>query len=68
MVGFKYVLWYSSKKLIICSLQSAVGITTQWFNRRRGFAMRLASSGSGIGGLVLPFILTPLNNSLGIGW
>lgn len=45
-----------------------MGVTPQWFNKRRGLAMGLASGGSGIGGLVLPFILTPINNSLGIGW
>ncbi|KAI8393540.1 major facilitator superfamily domain-containing protein [Radiomyces spectabilis] len=46
----------------------AMGITPQWFNRRRGLALGLAASGGGIGGLVFPFFLTPLNNTLGVGW
>ncbi|CDH49487.1 mfs transporter [Lichtheimia corymbifera JMRC:FSU:9682] len=46
----------------------AMGILPQWFNKRRGLATGLASSGSGIGGLVLPFILTAVNDTLGIGW
>lgn len=45
-----------------------MGILPQWFTKRRGLATGLASSGSGIGGLVLPFILTAVNNTLGIGW
>ena len=40
----------------------------QWFDKRRGLALGLISSGSGAGGLILPFILTPLNNTIGIGW
>ncbi|KAI7880218.1 MFS general substrate transporter [Lichtheimia hyalospora FSU 10163] len=46
----------------------AMGILPQWFNKRHGLATGLASSGSGIGGLVLPFIATAVNDTLGIGW
>lgn len=45
-----------------------MGIAPLWFNKRRGLALGLAASGSGIGGLVLPFVITPLNNNLGVGW
>lgn len=45
-----------------------MGVAPLWFNKKRGFALGLASGGSGIGGLVLPFIITPLNDKLGIAW
>lgn len=45
-----------------------MGIAPLWFNKKRGFALGLASGGSGIGGLVLPFIISPLNEKLGIAW
>jgi MFS family permease len=41
---------------------------TLWFNKKRGFALGLASGGSGIGGLVVPFIITAINENLGIEW
>ena len=45
-----------------------MGIAPLWFNKKRGLALGLASGGSGIGGLVLPFVITPLNEKLGIAW
>ncbi|KAI8355610.1 major facilitator superfamily domain-containing protein [Choanephora cucurbitarum] len=47
---------------------TAMSTAPLWFNKRRGFALGLASGGSGLGGLVLPFIVTPINEKLGIAW
>ncbi|KAI8638406.1 major facilitator superfamily domain-containing protein [Parasitella parasitica] len=47
---------------------TAMSTAPLWFDKRRGLALGLASGGSGIGGLVLPFIITAINNNLGIAW
>ncbi|KAI9277086.1 major facilitator superfamily domain-containing protein [Phascolomyces articulosus] len=39
-----------------------------WFFRKRSTAMGIIASSGGLGGLILPFIITPLNSSLGISW
>ncbi|KAI9301907.1 major facilitator superfamily domain-containing protein, partial [Cunninghamella echinulata] len=46
----------------------SMSVIPQWFNKREGIALGLASSGSCIGGLVMPFIMTPLNRQLGASW
>lgn len=48
--------------------QTAMGIAPQWFDKRRGLALGMATSGSGIGGLVVPFIMSPLLEQLGAAW
>jgi hypothetical protein len=45
-----------------------MSISPQWFVKRQGLAMGIMSSGSGIGGLIMPFIMTELNESLGGAW
>ena len=47
---------------------TAMSATTQWFTRNRGAALGIVASGSGIGGLVVPLIVTPLNGRLGPEW
>ncbi|KAI8053174.1 major facilitator superfamily domain-containing protein [Gilbertella persicaria] len=47
---------------------TGMGTTPLWFNKRRGIATGIASGGTGIGGVILPFVITPLNESLGIAW
>ncbi|KAI7882517.1 MFS general substrate transporter, partial [Lichtheimia hyalospora FSU 10163] len=47
---------------------AAMSVPAQWFNRRRGLALGIVSSGAGIGGVVLPFVQTAVNNTLGIAW
>ncbi|KAI8053168.1 major facilitator superfamily domain-containing protein [Gilbertella persicaria] len=47
---------------------TAMGIAPLWFNKSRGFALGLASGGSGLGGLVLPFVISPINEALGVAW
>ncbi|KAI9498501.1 major facilitator superfamily domain-containing protein [Zychaea mexicana] len=75
MAGFTTEIWhlYLTQGILFGTGASfmfviAMNASPQWFDKRRGLALGLASSGSGVGGLVLPFILTPLNNSLGVGW
>ncbi|KAI8992621.1 major facilitator superfamily domain-containing protein [Pilobolus umbonatus] len=43
-------------------------ITSQWFDKRKGLALGLASAGSGFGGLVFPYVMTTVNNRLGHQW
>jgi MFS family permease len=45
-----------------------MGIAPQWFDKRRGLALGVATSGSGIGGLIMPFIMSPLLETLGAPW
>lgn len=47
---------------------TAMSTAPLWFNKRRGFALGLASGGSGIGGLVIPFIINAININIGIEW
>ncbi|KAH7025091.1 riboflavin transporter MCH5 [Microdochium trichocladiopsis] len=53
--------------------QSCIATTTMacimtWFKRRRAAALGIAISGSGVGGVVLPIILTQLIPRIGFGW
>lgn len=48
-----------------CSYVPAVGATTRWFVRRRGFATGLAVSGIGVGTLVAPPLASLLIDALG---
>lgn len=45
-----------------------MSISPQWFVKRRGFAMGVMVSGSGIGGLIMPFLMNYLNENLGGVW
>jgi len=53
---------------LIIFRQVSMSISPQWFVKRRGFAMGVMVSGSGIGGLIMPFVMTTLNESLGGAW
>jgi MFS family permease len=45
-----------------------MSVTPQWFSKNRGIALGIVAGGSGMGGLVLPFIMTPINYRLGYAW
>lgn len=51
----------------LCFIPS-IGIPSQYFNKKRGIATGLASSGSGIGGFVLSPVTRVLINSVGVYW
>ncbi|KAI8890521.1 MFS general substrate transporter [Backusella circina FSU 941] len=51
-----------------CLYITVMGVTPQWFTKRRGMALGIVAGGSGIGGLVIPFILTKINSTLGPAW
>ena len=67
-----YIVSIGKKKSLICAdplyAKDSMSISPQWFVRRRGFAMGIMVSGSGLGGLIMPFIMTHLNESLGGTW
>ncbi|KAI8331708.1 major facilitator superfamily domain-containing protein [Chlamydoabsidia padenii] len=77
MAGFSSQIWHlylcqgvvfgAGASLLYCTVMNTA---PKWFDKKRGFAMGLASSGSGFGGLILPFILNAVNSnpSLGVGW
>ena len=54
--------------LCINWFQTIMGVAPQWFKKRLDVALGVVASGSGIGGLVIPFIMTPINQYLGAGW
>lgn len=45
-----------------------MGVAPQWFTKRRGLALGIITSGSGIGGLAIPFIMNASNQSIGANW
>ncbi|KAI8147829.1 major facilitator superfamily domain-containing protein [Fennellomyces sp. T-0311] len=45
-----------------------LSVAPQYFPRRRGLALGIITSGSGLGAVIMPYVMTPLNNSLGAGW
>ncbi|KAF7721152.1 hypothetical protein EC973_005359 [Apophysomyces ossiformis] len=47
---------------------AAMSSVSQWFSKRKGLALGIISSGSCIGGVIIPFVMTILNNRLGVGW
>ncbi|KAL1935842.1 hypothetical protein VTP01DRAFT_4982 [Rhizomucor pusillus] len=51
----------------ICYVTS-MGVVPQYFERKRGLAMGIVTSGTGVGGLIVPFIMDAINQSLGGAW
>lgn len=54
--------------LTLLTPKVSMSISPQWFTKRRGFAMGIMVSGSGIGGLIMPFLMNELNENLGGAW
>lgn len=75
LAGFSTQIWhmYLTQGVIFgvgasCIYVAIMGVAPQWFTKRRGLALGIIASGSGIGGIIIPFIMTPINRSLGHGW
>lgn len=51
-----------------CLLIPSVGTASTWFVRRRGLAVGLVTSGSAVGGIVLPIMCQQLLPRVGFGW
>ncbi|KAI8148165.1 major facilitator superfamily domain-containing protein [Fennellomyces sp. T-0311] len=75
IAGFSTQIWHLYMTQGICfgigvsfMYVTIMAVAPQYFDRKRGFALGLIASGSGIGGLIMPFIMTPINRSLGGGW
>ncbi|OBZ84482.1 putative transporter ESBP6 [Choanephora cucurbitarum] len=75
MAGFAYEIWhlYLTQGILFglgacCMYVVVMTVTPQWFTKNRGIALGIVAGGSGMGGLILPFIVTHLNLTLGPGW
>ncbi|ORX55792.1 MFS general substrate transporter [Hesseltinella vesiculosa] len=75
MAGFTTQIWhlYLCQGVIFGSGASLVyaavmTILPSWFDKHRSLAMGCAGSGSGLGAIVLTFVLNALNGSLGPSW
>ncbi|KAG2212863.1 hypothetical protein INT46_009655 [Mucor plumbeus] len=75
MAGFATEIWhlYLTQGILFgmgasCLYGTVMAVTPQWFTKNRGVALGIVAGGSGIGGLVVPFIVTPLNRNLGSAW
>lgn len=75
MAGFATEVWhlYLTQGILFglgasCMYVTVMSVTPQWFTKHRGLALGIVAGGSGAGGLILPFIITSLNRSMGSGW
>ncbi|KAJ9142398.1 MFS general substrate transporter [Pleurostoma richardsiae] len=48
--------------------QPAINCINGWFNRKRGIAFGIVATGSSIGGVIFPIVVSRLINSVGYGW
>ncbi|KAK7418941.1 hypothetical protein QQX98_003644 [Neonectria punicea] len=48
--------------------QPAISTVPEWFNKRRGAAFGICSTGSSIGGVIFPIMLTHLIKKVGFPW
>lgn len=53
---------------VACVYLSAVACVSGWFDKRSGLAFGAFATGSSLGGVVLPIMVTRLINTAGYGW
>ncbi|KAI8887203.1 MFS general substrate transporter [Backusella circina FSU 941] len=53
---------------ISCLYTNVMAIAPHWFTKKRGVAMGIMGGGTAAGGLVVPFIMSSLNQALGPSW
>lgn len=49
-------------------LVPSVGLPSTWFERKRGLAVGIVSSGASVAGIILPIVVRHLINVVGFGW
>ncbi|KAI8148624.1 major facilitator superfamily domain-containing protein [Fennellomyces sp. T-0311] len=50
------------------STQIAMSVVPQWFDKRQGIALGIASTGPSIGAFIMPLLMTTLNTQLDVRW
>jgi MFS family permease len=53
---------------VACIFQPGINTIIGWFNKKRGAAFGILATGSSIGGIVLPVMITRLIKHVGYGW
>lgn len=53
---------------VACIFQPGINVIVGWFNKKRGAAYGILSTGSSLGGIIFPIMLTRLIRSVGYGW
>jgi MFS family permease len=53
---------------ISCLFTNVLAIAPKWFTTKRGIAMGIMGGGTAAGGLLVPFIMSILNQKLGPAW
>ncbi|KIV88723.1 hypothetical protein PV10_08377 [Exophiala mesophila] len=51
-----------------CLLVPSVGLPSTWFERKRGLAVGIVSSGASVAGIILPIVVRHLIRVVGFGW
>ncbi|KAF2503311.1 MFS transporter, MCP family, solute carrier family 16, member 6 [Lophium mytilinum] len=46
----------------------SVGVTSQWFEKKRSLANSITSAGSGVGGIIVAFATLPMIENISLGW
>lgn len=53
---------------VACVFQPGINTVVTWFHRKRGAAYGILATGSSIGGIIFPIMITRLIKQVGYGW
>jgi len=53
---------------VACIFQPGLNTMVGWFNKKRGMAYGILSTGSSLGGIIFPIMITRLIRQVGYGW